>query len=191
MDFLVINESKLKITLSKEDAERLRLDPQSASYSTADERRVFRKILDEAEAQVGFISRGDKILIQLYPSRDGGCEIFVTRLALPARAQRAIDSAGNITVLEGRRELYRFSCIADLRQFAAVAAGRGFFPVSDAYITEGACFLDVEENSKRDGQEYFYINEFATRCDGDFRIYLREHYPAIHEGNALSALSAE
>ena len=45
-------------------------------------RKAFRHIFDDARAQSGFNTEGEKLFIQLYASRDGGCEIFVTKLGV-------------------------------------------------------------------------------------------------------------
>ena len=105
MEFLVINESKLKIIMTPADTERYDFSAANADYDSPDTRRIFWRIIDEATETVGFDPKGDKILIQFYPSRDGGCEIFVTKLgALSASAARLVSRSENVTMLS--RESY-------------------------------------------------------------------------------------
>ena len=191
MEFLVISESKLKIILTKEDADRINFTTATADYDTPESRRAFRRILDEANEKVDFSSKGDKILIQFYPSRDGGCEIFVTKLALPKETAKLVSKSENITMLERARTLYCFPDTDALRRFARAAVKR-LSPISDAYLSEsGACFLDVEENSRKDADEYLYIREFATKCRDDFRYYVREHCELTHKDDAIRMLAEE
>ncbi len=190
MEFLIVSDKKLKVILTKEDAEKMNFAVADADYDTADNRRTFRKILDEAKTKVGFTTRGDKILIQFYPSKDGGCEIFITKLAPPIANGRLDEKYENITVLEKKRTMYSFDGMDTLRRFARAAAGRSSIPASDAYTDEsGICFLDIEEDCKKDADEYCYINEFAVRCSNDFRFYVKEHCTLIYEGNALGRLA--
>lgn len=84
MELIRINDNKLKIMLTSSDMKNYELDVQKLSCGTEETRRAFRNILHDAgvcsEAEDG----KDKIYIQYYPSREGGCEMFVTRLALLA-----------------------------------------------------------------------------------------------------------
>ena len=80
MEFLLIGESKIKIVLSSAEAKKQGLDTTSADVSGPLARRVLWRILDMAKTEVGFDPKGDKVLIQLYPLANGGCELFVTKL---------------------------------------------------------------------------------------------------------------
>ena len=88
MELIVINESQIKLTLTPADLDRYPPD--------AEEGALFRAILRDAcllgerepgssPIPAGFADRGGKLFVQMYPSRRGGCELFVTRLP-PARA---------------------------------------------------------------------------------------------------------
>ncbi len=174
MEFLVISDKKLKVILTKEDAEGLDFTAMDADYNTPEGRRSFRKILDIAEEQVGFKSRGEKTLIQFYPSKDGGCEIFVTKLASPAAIEKLGRGYENITLLESKRVMYAFPDIDALEVFKKSAAD-----VLNKYCVyeadNGLYFLDIEENSKKDSERYFYIDEFAKKCSDEFRVFVMEH----------------
>ncbi len=188
LDFLLVSDRKLKVTLTKEDAEALNFSVADADYDTAENRRTFRKILDEAKDAVGFSSKGDKILIQFYPSRDGGCEIFITRLAPLDGKSRLGDKYENVTVLDVKHTLYSFPDIEALGRFAKAAADR-CKKRTDAYIAEsGVCFLDIEEDCRKDADEYCYITEFASACSHEFRGYVREHCKLLYSGNAIQRL---
>ncbi len=186
-----MSDKKLKVILTKEDAERLDFSVSDADYDTAENRRTFRKILETAREQVGFSTVGSKILIQFYPSKDGGCEIFITKLTPPCISDTLGEKYENITVLDKKRVLYSFADLETLRQFARAACGR-CRKTNDAYIAEsGMCFLDIEEDCRKDADEYYYINEFATRCNPDFRCYVMEHCRALYLGNAIRDLAPQ
>ena len=84
MEHILINSGKLKLMLTRADIVRYSLsgiiDGQSED---AEDPRVkkdaLRQLLDEAGRIPGFDGRG-RMFIQLYPSRDGGAEIYITRL---------------------------------------------------------------------------------------------------------------
>ncbi|MBE6724485.1 MAG: adaptor protein MecA [Ruminococcaceae bacterium] len=83
MELIVINETQIKLTLTPDDLERY--------PPTVEEGELFRAILHDATRieteekgsralPPGFTDRGGKLFVQMYPSRRGGCELFVTRL---------------------------------------------------------------------------------------------------------------
>ena len=73
MELLRIGESKLKVTLSSEDMERYSLDGDSMDYDNTETRSAVWQILDEAKHKTGFDAGGEKIFVQVYPARGGGC----------------------------------------------------------------------------------------------------------------------
>ena len=82
MEVLKINENKIKIMLSPEDMKNFRLTASELDYNDSMTRQKVFKILEQVKKKHGFDHEGDKLLIQFYPSRDGGSELFVTKLGL-------------------------------------------------------------------------------------------------------------
>ena len=75
MELIRISDSKLKIILNETDMRRYALSSDTLSYENGDTRRAVREVLAEAEEETGFHATADRLLIQAYPSRDGGCEL--------------------------------------------------------------------------------------------------------------------
>ena len=80
MEITLLTETELKVSLTRDDMEHYSLDCASIDYDTTGTRRAFWSILDEARLKTGFDAAHDRIYIRLYPSRDGGCEMYVTKL---------------------------------------------------------------------------------------------------------------
>lgn len=83
MELILIDQTKLKIMLTAPDLQHYELAPERLeAMSCTDEhtRNAFRHIFDDAEAQIGFHTSGEKLFVQMFTSKCGGCEIFVTRL---------------------------------------------------------------------------------------------------------------
>ncbi len=80
MELIVIDQNKLKIMLSAPDMTHYDLHAEHMNSADAETRRAFRHIFDDAREQIGFDTEGERLLVQLYTSRSGGCEIFVTKL---------------------------------------------------------------------------------------------------------------
>lgn len=80
MELIVITPTKLKIMLTPPDMKRYDLTPARMDCADEETRRSFRRIFDDARTEVGFDTAGERLFVQLFSSRGGGCEIFVTKL---------------------------------------------------------------------------------------------------------------
>ena len=81
MEWIRINSNKLKIMLTAADAKRYSLSPD-ADHADDVTRRAFRAILTDMKSEADFDATDDKLYIQMYPSREGGCELFVTKMGV-------------------------------------------------------------------------------------------------------------
>ena len=79
MELIMINSSKLKIMLSADDMTKYSLG-SNIDYAELKTRQAFKSILSEARERTGFDAESEKIYIQLYPSKKGGCEIYITKI---------------------------------------------------------------------------------------------------------------
>ena len=89
MELILISNSKLKIMLSAEDMKRYNIECDGETAL----RRGFKPVLDMARRDCGFESEGGRLLVQVFPSRGGGCEMFITRVALDSGKDRARDAS--------------------------------------------------------------------------------------------------
>ncbi len=80
MELIVISKSKLKIMLTEPDMQHYQLKASCINCADAHTHEAFRHIIDDARGESGFDTEGKRLFIQLYTSKEGGCEIFVTKL---------------------------------------------------------------------------------------------------------------
>lgn len=81
MELIKISNTKLKMILTDADLSRYHICAQTFDYANKSDRQAFRKILDDARQSVGFDSSHSGLDVRFYPSRAGGCEIYVTKTA--------------------------------------------------------------------------------------------------------------
>jgi negative regulator of genetic competence, sporulation and motility len=193
MELLRINESKLKIMLSLADMEKYRLDGESMDYDNTETRSALWQILDLAKQKTGFDGCGDKLFIQVYPSRGGGCEMYVTKVGegggKPCLAP--------ISLVRGTQSIYRFESVETLLSVCKKLKECGYTDESAAYAKEGAYYLVIREKlqssimSVSAISEYSFIEEYGTRKSGGIQLaLLREHGLCIEEENAIEKLAA-
>lgn len=80
MDLILINSTKLKIMLSPNDMTAYSLTCDNIEYDNTESRRAFWDILNVAKRKTGFDAANNRVFIQVYPSKDGGCEMYVTKI---------------------------------------------------------------------------------------------------------------
>ena len=78
MELILISNTKLKIMLNEDDMKQYKIGSE-ADCAESGTRKAIRSILERAKEQVGFNTDGEEIFVQLYTSKKGGCELFVTK----------------------------------------------------------------------------------------------------------------
>lgn len=190
MEFLVIGDSKLKIVMNREDMEKYRINGDMSDYDDPKTRRSFWRILDAAREACGFEASGGKVLIQFYPSKDGG-EVFVTKLgSISAGAEKTIAHSGRVTMLTVRPTVYKFKSFEALVLGAGIirdaeysASARAFFDGKDCY------YITVEERTSSADKlsELSALCEFGQELPSSLAPYIAEHSREIAFGTLLQA----
>lgn len=211
MELIRINDNKLKIMLTSHDMKNYALDAQTLSCGTEETRRAFRSILHDAGVGGSFEEGKDKIYVQYYPSREGGCEMFVTKLALVG-SDAAKDSTGGtqlqpslLSNAKGKEAVpsplaYRFSSLPLLlhacRHLLPVIAAVHKRVSSCAYRDDsGSFYLTVETAPPPTGEDNAQITlalllgEFGTPCPTkDLQAYIAEHATPLCRATAVEIL---
>lgn len=194
MEFLLIGESKIKIVLSSAEAKKQGLDTTSADVSGPLARRVLWRILDMAKTEVGFDPKGDKVLIQLYPLANGGCELFVTKLGILSESSaRLVSKSDRIAMLSKSRSLYRFDDLSDI--ISASRAVKSIIgdlsPKSDVYLDGDKYYLSIEEYGKGgEPVEFPCILEFGMGLTAELSSYIYEHADRLTDGDGIDRFSS-
>ena len=80
MEMILISQNKLKIMISKADLERFDINVDMLDYNNTETKRMLWDILATAKRSVGFNPDGHRVFVQLFPSKSGDCELFVTKI---------------------------------------------------------------------------------------------------------------
>ena len=150
MELIRISDSKLKVMLTPEDMQHYDISCDTIDKNSAASRRAFWNILDEAKLQTGFDPAGSKIFVQMYPSRSGGCELFVTRLGgeksgtTTGKAESAVLAESvmsppirrNPLTNTAEQSVYVFASLTDLLLGCRRLASQTNPPAARAYVDE-------------------------------------------------------
>ena len=190
MEIIQISEGKLKVMLTKADLEEFDLDAQTLDYADSETKELFSALLAHIKETVGFQTDGYRVLVRLFPSRDGGCELFLTRI-------RDFYSEEDETETEQTHpQAFGFERIEDLLTVCRRLRAIGYPHASSAYISDAHRFYLFLENPARSLDEksagispYAFLSEYgkAESAEG-LRGFLFEHGRLLCEQDAVERL---
>lgn len=204
MEIIMISENKLKIMLCKEDLTHFELKPEQLDYSNTETKRMFWDVLNRAKHQNGFDTDGQRVLVQLYPSKEGGCEMFVTKIGVlhNEESKSHINEkkhSGAINFKKSSRShtsqsAFRFEDTEEMLEVCRRLKKIGYLGDSSAYFCDnGSKYLllsDVDSSEFAPPDEFSFISEYGDLENSkNLEYYILEHGKAICEFDAVSILS--
>lgn len=205
MELIMINDKKMKIMLTEKELYRYNLECGSFSMESEDQRHAFRKVLSDACKMGGFDNRSSRLMVQMYPSKKGGCEIFVTKMestdqeckkALPPSPIVVGIDCGEMSC-EGKdslcTECYCFNNFSHLITVCKQLLICKYSGSSNAYVSpNGTYYLvlsDISITSTNKSYDMLsFIGEYAKRSDIRALGYIEDHCKSICKRDAVSTL---
>lgn len=186
MELKLINSNKLKVMLTGRELSDYSLSCDTIDYDNTETRRAFWSIFDEAKHKTGFDAAKEKVYIQVYPLRDGGCEIYVTKTD-------AIFAGSDVKFDVGRdsSERMRVYCFANLDTLSSACRAvyeTGFDVQNAAVFCDDYCYYLKLELKTVSGEltQCPVLSEFgcAVECRG-FDLYSKEYCKELCCENVL------
>ena len=180
MDCLLLGDGKLKLTLSPDDMDTYGIDAGTLDWSDTGTRRAMWSLFDEVKRRCGFDAASSRIRVEVFPSRAGGCEIFVTRAS--REPAREVAFTGNVAPA-GRHAYY----FAEARDMIACcrALATAYGEVASSAYCDGRGYAMLFEH------EYSMAREFGDYlgCSAEIGARLAEHAEPILTREAVATLS--
>lgn len=201
MEFILITDSKLKVMLTKSDLDEFDIKAEELDYSNTETKRMFWDIIGRAKKCVGFTCDGMQVLVQLYASRDGGCEMFVSKLgsSLLPQSNASQPDLRYKPLYKRNHDMQKTGAFGfDSLEWMICVCKRlcniGYSGESSAYIDDNRrfyLFLDgLDEGGYLPYDEYSFINEYGTPENTEATLsFLNEHGKIIRLGDAVEILS--
>lgn len=202
MELIRISENKIKIMLNASDMTAYDLPSEGFDYCESTVREAFRAVLKDAGRKTGMDFSDSRLSIQLYPSKSGGCEMFVTRNGDSTGFSAGVRSRGKTLSPERdilpdpeaeeshprweRAEAFGFESMQWLLSVCKRLKRVGFSGNSAAFRDEnGKCFLLIEAP----GSVRSLIIEYGTPESPEaVRLYISEHGDTLCAREAVEIL---
>lgn len=204
MDLILISDEKLKIILSEEDLKEFNIDIETLDYSNVSTKRVFWDILDKAKETAGFDADKSKLYVQVFPSSDGGCEMFVTKFSQSSYKKNS-HSAKTYRISKSSYDKHGKLIAAnfdDICNLCKRLVEENLHLHTSLFFDESGMYLLTVKKNKRVPSYLSLNNSFASDvpeylCEyGSVHIlndraiaYLNEHCKKIAVGNAAEILA--
>ena len=208
MELIVINENKLKIMMSPHDMKTYGLDENEFYCSIINTREILDKILHSSPINTGFenISPLDKILMQLYPDKNGGCELYVTKITLDEKEEDNFMHYENeekylLPKSTTKKEVskipttaYRFDKFENVMSVAKELTRRNYIGASSFYMNFDSQYIlfvnEINNDCKYTGEGIDFISEFGEPVNAEnSRMLLLERGQCIFKDKAIEQLS--
>ena len=207
MELISINENKLKIIMTISDMEKLGLDENDFHLSLINTRSILKKILNASPVKTGFeeLLPSDKILLQMYPETDGGCELFITKvsidnapyfeedLTMPCDEEKHLLPEVNKKTTENKKTplTYSFSELEHVIRSCKELKKRNFEGDSSLYLhNSGKYFLFLTKSNTQFNDSTSYIAEFGELENTENSLLsVLERAKKIFDKNAIENLA--
>ena len=199
MELIRINENKVKIMLNATDMDIYDLPSEGIDCCESTIRDAFRAVLRDVSRKSGMNFADGRLSIQFYPSKGGGCEMFVTihqaRTEQSPKKEKCRErephAASTVNPEEIRWDLseaFSFESMQWLLSVSAQLRRVGFRGASAAFRDEnGRCFLILDPC----GAFRPLITEYgAEENPKAVRLYISEHGSPICLAGAIETLGA-
>ena len=191
MEWIHISKNKLKVMLTAEDAHRYELNCESADYADSITRAAFRDILTDVCTASGFDATEDKVYIQMYPSTEGGCELFITKTGLLVSGEETVQiNTPKDTQKPQKREKQAALCFEALETLLALCRRLkdvGSIEKSEVWRDDSGAWWLLFTYSAR---ELPFLSEYGKLWRYDkARLFLGEHGKAICRTDAIKTFA--
>ena len=185
MEYIMINDTELKIILEAEDLKEWELSADELDYGDPAARQMLEDIIGCAKRDLGMEYGERRTLLRLFPSLDGGCEIFVT--LLPSGAVPEEDDSD-------RALAYRFERLSHLISVCRRLMSEGFEGGSGVwYDAADRWFLILKPLEKQGvpSDRLDFLSEYGEEeSSRSLTLYLSEYATPICRDGAVALLGA-
>ena len=200
MRFEKLNEDKIRITLNHEDLLKNDIDFHSFMSNSIESQDLFFDMLEEAEREIGFVTKDYLIRIEALAMASGDFVLTVTR-SLPSvpkqNQKKKVHIRRKKMNTDAREVIYCFSTFEDYCSFIEFFNKNQFKPTNLAdkillYEYEGSYYLIISQinlDYKNLKKLFSSITEFATFINHSkiFASKLLESGKLVMKNNAINA----
>ena len=184
MEFVKINEKSIKIELTKTEAIKYELN-SAVSLEPEKSKAVFSQMLAEAKKEIGFHYAGERIVAEIFDSRDGGCEIFISCISGDKTMYKDAGEEVLLSKLKLQNQVFCFDDIDSLLEGCYLLMQLDCEKNTSAYYDrdKNKFYIILEDVSKKD-VKFAFLYEISKHVKPNRIEYIKERCTPICNENA-------
>lgn len=186
MEIIKIGSDSLKISLCTKETNEYKLDEIDNELM----KNSFLKLLLKVKESISYKPIGEKIVAEIFSGKDGGCEIFVSRVEVEGQVYKEKITEETLKKPKQLLTVYSFDSIEKLLMAVNRLHDIRYNGTSSAYYDEEKekYYIVLEEISPKD-LRYAFMNEYAKYVRGSLYLLIKEHCKCICKRDAIKKLS--
>ena len=186
MEIIKIGSDSVKISLCGEEAGEYDLNYDDAELL----KNGFINLLLKLRESFSFAVIGEKITAEMFTGKDGGCEIFISRVEVCDKVYKEKVIEDTSKKPKHIAAVYIFDSFNKVLEVASRLDRMEFLAESSLYYDdekENYYFMFEELNSK--DLKYAFIHEYGKYIKSSLYPVIKEHHRCIFKRNAIKKLS--
>ena len=186
MEFMKIGEKSLKITLNEKESKAYGLD-ENTEIDVDDMKGTFSKLLARAKREIGYKFSGEKVVAEIFNSKSGGCEIFLSYAEERVVEERA---KNNRQKSKGACSIFSIDELNGIINISHSLKNRNYVGKSVLYHDneQSKYYLILDDVSVKDNK-YLFLLEYARPMRSNSHDYIKEHCKCICKKGAIRIFS--
>ena len=186
MEIIKIGSDAMKISLNRNEANGYGLNQDLSSKET---RNSFVKVLVDAKRESLFKINGEKISAEIFFGKNGGCEIFVSKVEVGAEMYKEKIPQETVKKQRPISSVFMLESLDDLLSVAYRLNEIKYKAQSSLYYDESSrnFYIILDDVSIKD-LKYAFLTEYSQGLRQSQCAYVKEHYKCICKKDAVSNL---
>ena len=187
MNIIRIGNEAMKISLCTDEATKLGFSIDESEEKMKDS---FIKLLIKAKEEIEYAVLDKKIVGEIFSGKDGGCEIFVSRVEARDRVYSDRISYEHIKKSTGVSSIFMFESLDTLLDVTRRLDEISYGGTSSVYYDEEQkkYYIILEDVSVKE-LKYAFITEYSKQVQGINAQLIKEHCKCICKKNGVKILS--
>ncbi len=183
MEILRIGKYAIKISLSGKEAREYKII-DSEKYDDIEIKEAFARLLSTAKEISDFTYIGRKIFTEIYPCKDGGCEVFISTTNYDSKQGKEQGKRAS-----AHTSIYEFDSFKSLLKVCFRLNEIEFKEKSSIYYDfDKEHYYLILENIFSKELKFAFLSEYAKAIKAGALFYIIEHFKCIIKANAVKQL---
>jgi len=188
MEILRIGKYAIKISLSDAEAKEYKI-LECESLEEKEIKAAFAKLLKNTNEAVDFLYSGRKIFTEIYPNKNGGCEVFISTVNVDNKASNE-KIQKDIKKSRLQHSIYEISSLETLLKIAFRLKEIEFDGKSSVYYNEqNQNYILVLEETYSKELKYAFILEYGKLLKSNLIYYIKEHFKCVAKKDGVKILA--